>query len=103
MKEREILNGIANALKSGGVYGEMVKGTNPAIKRPFFWKVLSFGYCQNSGLTIWRWRHYGSSANPATLKDLKWILDTIFKMKPSEFVAKYVLKTSEDLRIEAAA
>lgn len=102
MKEREIIKGIANALKSGGVYGKMLNPTNPVIKRPFFWEVLSFKYSNVSGRPIWCWRKAGGSANPATLKDLKWILDTIFKMKPSEFVSKYVLKTAEDLKIAAA-
>lgn len=35
------------------------------------------------------WRHYGSSANMASLKSLKWIIEVIFDMKPSEFMEKY--------------
>lgn len=98
MSEKKVLKEIYDTLKSGGVYGEMLKATNPILPKEIFFEVLSFGYCQNSGRPIWRWRHYGSSANPATIKDLLWILDIIFKMKPSEFVAKYKLLTTHKLK-----
>lgn len=98
MNEKKVLKEIHDTLTSGGVYGEMLKSTNPILPKEIFFEVLSFGYCQNSVRPIWRWRHYGSSAKPATVKDLLWILDTVFKMKPSEFVAKYKLLTTHKLK-----
>lgn len=98
MNEKKVLKEIHDTLKSGGVYGEMLKATNPILPNEIFFEVLSFGNCQNSGRPIWRWRHYGSSSNSATIEDLLWILDIVFKMKPSEFVAKYKLLTTHKLK-----
>lgn len=38
------------------------------------------------GTPIFKWQHYGSSANKATKDNLKWLLETIFKRDASEFV-----------------
>lgn len=97
MTEKAILMDIANALKSGDVYGEMIHGTNSAMPEPFFWEVLSYGKCRVSGRPLWKWRNYGESANPATLKDLEWIIRKIFKTTPSAFVAKYTRKIAREL------
>lgn len=35
------------------------------------------------------WRHYGQSANPNTLRDLKWVITNIFDTTPDKFVKKY--------------
>ncbi len=35
------------------------------------------------------WTHFGRSANRASQKELKWIIETIFQMKPSEFADRY--------------
>ena len=54
-----------------------------------FWQVMSVG-TSNSGKTIIRWTHYGSSANKCTRKDLAWILKEIFGMTSAEFLAEYM-------------
>lgn len=38
------------------------------------------------GTPIFRWNHCGSSAEEATKEDLEWLLNTIFKRKPEDFV-----------------
>lgn len=56
------------------------------------WKtVLSFGH-DLDGTPIWRWCHYGSSAERATLANLEWLIRDIFNMKPEEFQKNYKLQ-----------
>lgn len=81
----EILRGIARDLKAGHEFGKWERGR----VCEYFWRVLSFGHCSVSGRPIWRWCNFGSSANPASLKDLAWIIRVIFKMTPGEFRKAY--------------
>lgn len=37
---------------------------------------------------------YGSSANPATKRDLTWIIRTIFRTTPAEFERKYITESA---------
>lgn len=37
-----------------------------------------------------RWNHYGSSANHATPQQLKFVIETLFKMSLPEFLRAYV-------------
>lgn len=37
-----------------------------------------------------RWHHYGSSANQATAKDMKWVIETIFKTDLANFIREYI-------------
>lgn len=72
---------IYKNLMSGNRYVELL--TN--VRFPCEWWVLLY----DKPLNIFRWRNFGSSANPATKEDLRWILNSIFRMSPQEFVARY--------------
>lgn len=37
------------------------------------------------------WTNYGSSANKATAKDLKWVIEQIFESNIPEFIRKYIM------------
>lgn len=74
------LKQIYDNLQRGYVYGYMF--TN--CKYPFFAKVL---YKTNMGYI--GCEHFGSSANENTKKELRWIIEVIFKCSPDEFVKKY--------------
>lgn len=78
----EILNEMFNNLKKGGTYGHMV--TN--VRYPYFHENI-----WNNG-KFFCWNHYGSSANRATKEELEWLITTIFKCEPEEFVQKYELR-----------
>lgn len=62
-----------------------------------------YGTCEPWGFSwalfkdgrFWRWRCYGSSANRATLAELRWILEVVFKMTPDEFLKTYTLLDRE--------
>ena len=49
----------------------------------YFWDVLW------ADAEYIHWKHYGSSANKLSLENLKWILTTIFKMTPEQFIFEY--------------
>lgn len=49
----------------------------------YFWLVL-----YSDGQFIY-WTHYGSSANKASLENLKWILQEIFQLTPEQFLFNY--------------
>lgn len=68
------------------VFGKVIPYRNGGT---IFWEVMSVG-TSNSGKTIIRWTHYGSSANKCTHKDLAWILKEIFGMTSAEFLAEYM-------------
>lgn len=88
------LHQINQKLKNGEIFGKDVfswpNGNGPRF--PYFHAVLSYGKDYN-GENIFRWTHYGSSANRATLKDLKWIITVIFKTTPSRFLQEYITKS----------
>lgn len=56
--------------------GKTVKIDNGAL-----WK----GRCHVSGEKLIYWRHYGQSANKCNLKELTWIINTIFEKKRKDF------------------
>lgn len=55
----------------------------------YFWDVMYAGTSEVTGKTLIFWRHYGSSANKCTRKDLRWLLKEIYHMTPAEFLAEY--------------
>ena len=71
---------IYNKLIDGEIFGSIRKSS---LGGTYFWDVLS-----SNGKYI-RWTHYGSSANKATLEELRWILTEIFEMTPEEFLFEY--------------
>jgi hypothetical protein len=77
------LEKIYEMLQNGESFGEVLPHR---LGGTFFWDVLSVSPV---GKKYIRWRHYGSSANKNTKKDLAWILSEIFKMTPEEFMSKY--------------
>jgi hypothetical protein len=50
---------------------------------------MSVGTSEVNGKEYIFWRHYGSSANKCTRKDLRWVLKEIYHMTPAEFLAEY--------------
>lgn len=42
------------------------------------------------------YRHFGSSAIKNNIKELTWLLETIFEMTPDEFTAKYKIARYND-------
>ena len=76
-----MLEQIYEELMAGESYGEIV--TN--CRYPHFHYVLwkQFGF--------FHWNHYGSSANKATVEDLRWIIEHVFKMTAEQFAKTYHL------------
>ena len=86
MKYTEELKELARELKSGVRYCELLPKV--FVQEDIWSTVLSYGYGNNGG-EFWFWRHFGSSAEEATLEGLDWLLKTIFKLTPAEFMNKY--------------
>lgn len=82
--ERIALQTIYETINDGGMYGYDILD----ISRPYFHIVLCTMYSKGKKY-IW-WRHAGQSANKNTLKELEWVITTIFKMTPTEFIGKYI-------------
>lgn len=78
--QRKILREIYRNLWRGYTYDD-----------PSFRSYLNPAMFIEEGTRGWYifWSHYGSSANRASLKSLRWIIEVIFDMKPSEFMEKY--------------
>lgn len=83
------LHKLYNDLKAGETYGEELHN----VRFPCWWYVLGYDRIKK----LFYWRHYGSSANAATLEDLKWILSVIFKMTATEFLENYMKKSESAL------
>ena len=97
------LNEIYNNLQAGITYGEdMDKEHHSWITYPYFDTVLwLMANSPHTAEEVIGWRHYGSSANKNTLEDLKWILDNIFEMTPTEFTSKYITNKESKLLDES--
>ena len=82
------LHTIYDNIKNGFIYGYYYEPTNPALKEDkLFWVVMSLTIHNNI-----YWNNYGSSATKASIKNLKWLLDTIFGMTATEFMEKYTTR-----------
>ena len=99
-EDEKKLKEIYNNLQSGITYGEdMDREHHSWINYPYFNAVLYLiANSPTSAEEVIGWRHYGSSANKNTEKDLKWILDNIFNMTPTEFTSKYIKSTDSKLK-----
>lgn len=97
--DKKKLKEIYNNLQAGITYGEdMDKEHHSWITYPYFDTVLwLMANSPHTAEEVIGWRHYGSSANKNTVKDLKWILDVIFEMTPTEFLQKYIKNTDSKL------
>ena len=88
------LHQINQKLKNGEIFGQDVfkwaNGTGPRF--PYFHAVLYYGTGRN-GKKLFFWTHYGSSANRATLRELRFIIYTIFETTPSQFQKDYITKS----------
>lgn len=89
-----MLNTIYDNLMNGMKYGYVVKGKN--IRYPYWHEVLGKHWCK----PYFFWNNYGSSANRANKKELKFIIEVIFKMTPEEFVKKYECRKAGDYHVE---
>ena len=49
---------------------------------------------------LFRWTHFGSSANSATKRDLNWIIRMIFNVTPEEFERRYITRSAFEKREE---
>ena len=87
-KNENLLDKIYNNLQQDKVYGRMV--TN--VRYPYFDTVL---YKTITGFI--GWHNFGSSANKNTKEDLKWIIETIFKCTPKEFVETYECRNAKEI------
>lgn len=74
------LRRIMEHIRNGGSYAERVEN----VRYPYDHKVLYRTLYGNIG-----WCHFGSSANPMTLRDLNWVICVIFEMTPAEFLSRY--------------
>lgn len=86
MKYSKELNELAHNLRSGVRYCELLPKV--FVQEDIWRTVLSYGY-GNYGGELWFWNNFGSSAETATLKNLDWLLKTIFELTPTEFMNKY--------------
>ena len=97
--EKAALIQIRDNLKSGKSYGKDIfrygNGTRPTF--PYFATAISYKPQPGRHPGYFCWTHAGSSANRATLEELKWLITVIFKMTPSEFCAEYI--TSDNSKI----
>ena len=82
---------IYKNLMNGMTYGYVIKN----VRFPYFHNALYKGR-SIATKKFFIWNNYGSSANKATKKDLKWIIEVIFKMTPEEFINHYECRKWED-------
>lgn len=87
--EKIALENLYNDLKSGERYGEELHN----VRFPCWWWVLSYDPVKR----LFRWRHYGQSANRATMEDLKWIISEIFGTTALEFTKTYIKQSASAL------
>lgn len=83
MSENEALKEIYYNLQLGKSYGKYDSYGFDAKLYLFTSRV--------TGKNLIGWRNYGSSANKNTLKDLKWIINTIFDTTAKEFINEFIL------------
>lgn len=83
------LKEIFNNVNDGKSYGETIKDS----RFPAFWEVLTL----SPNKEYIRYRHYGSSAVKNDIRELVWVLSTIFQMTPSEFINNYDCKTEDEI------
>lgn len=88
--EFKALEEIYYNLEDGKEYGYYYDPSNPVIEEKLFWWVLC-GYWSNGKHYI-GWRNFGQSANKFNKRELRWVLQIIFKMTPSEFIEAYDCK-----------
>lgn len=81
MNNTEALNIIYKHLKAGHKFGKWIDN----VRYPYF----EVNLVMSPDEKYWRWQNYGSSANRANKKELKWVIETIFKMKPVDFLEEY--------------
>lgn len=83
------LNTIFLDINNGFYYGNDIifdHYHNKPFNYPYFDCVLSL----SPDYKYIRWNHYGSSANKNNIKELFWIITTIFEMSPVEFLNRYI-------------
>lgn len=75
------LETIFNNINNGKVYGNMFT----KCKYPFF----NINLCLGNNPKYIYWCNFGSSHNNNNLRDLQWIIETIFKTTPEKFISEY--------------
>lgn len=93
-ENNDALHYIMRSLREGYSFGtDRIDG----YRFPFYSMVLDLQYSQASKRNVIYWRHYGQSANAANLKELRWIIETIFKTTPVEFLRTYIREDASRL------
>ena len=85
---------IYQNLKNGQIYADYLEN----VRFPMFYAVLSY----DSMKRLFRWRHFGSSANKATKKELEWIITEIFKTTPENFMVTHHCVDSKTYNMQFA-
>ena len=88
MKKNDSLHRIMENLKAGKQYGHQIN----TVRFPYFHANLAIGRSAFNGKSYIYWSHAGSSANRVTLKDLNWIIRSIFNTTPELFEQNYELQ-----------
>lgn len=76
-------------LRAGYSFGRDVTWNyydNEPLRYPFFDAAISYDPIKK----LFRWSHFGRSANKATKKDLAWLLSDIFECSAADFLKKYI-------------
>lgn len=87
--EKAALNTIFDNIEAGKRYGKDC--TN--ARYPYFHAVLY--KCKGGYIG---YNHYGSSAVKPTIAELLWVIEVIFEMTVTEFLAEYILEENSMVR-----
>lgn len=92
----EALNRIFDNLQNGAVYGhDRITWRDDYPEKAIAGKpMFTTALYKDSVKPLFHWRHYGSSANKATKKDLLWVITQIFDLTPEQFEQKYITRTA---------
>ena len=102
-EDQKKLQEIYDNLQKGISYGEdMDKEHHSWITHPYFSEAIYLFTGENNLQEYIGWTHYGRSAGKNTVEDLKWILDHIFNMTPTEFTSKYIKSTDSKIDLTEA-
>lgn len=93
-ENNEALHQIMKSLRDGYSFGQdRIEG----YKLPYWDCCMVLEYSHRAKRQLIYWRHYGQSANAANLKELRWIIETIFKTTPVEFLKTYIREDASRL------
>lgn len=89
MENEKALCVILDSLKRGYRYGRDISWdyyNDCPVRFPYFETAISYDRIKG----IFRYAHFGSSAISANKRELRWLLDVIFKLSPCDFLRLYI-------------